>query len=63
MPSRRKRRPRAVAYDDLAGELSSASATLESLRRAPVRDFLARPEEAAWERLSREADQPLAETR
>jgi hypothetical protein len=49
--------------DKLAAELSSASATLESLRRTPARDFLARPDEAAWERLSREADQLLAEVR
>lgn len=63
--TRRARDARAPSptLDELAGELSSASATLESLRRTPVHDFLARHDEAAWERLSREADKLLAEVR
>jgi hypothetical protein len=62
VPDKGDRRKPAVpdaTLDELARELSSASAALEALRRTPAPDFRVQPDEAAWERLSKAADKLL----
>jgi hypothetical protein len=49
--------------DELLENLAAVTATLEELRRAPVRDFQVQPDQEAWSRLSREADKVLADIR